>query len=204
MEWSNKSLCIPKKIYSTSALLALDVPSHLETANVDDIIDKISDVVCRWNAFHQYDRNKNNCQVFIEELLLCLGISPDLFYKGQLGDSLKKMKSKGECDIKFKLDHDLQELLGIKEKKMSFKSHQELDKFIAKLEETHLKVHNKLYSDKYPHDFALLKSIDRAFWLRYYREKNNEEFCPLKDGSKIVCPCGDPISTKSFASQDWF
>jgi len=157
LEWSNKSLCIPKKIYSTSALLALDVPSHLETANVDDIIDKISDVVCRWNALRLYDRNKNNCQCFLEDLLVVLGINCDLFYKGQLGDVLKKMKSFGQSDIKFKLDHDIQELIGLKEKEISFKSHIDLDKFIKNLQEAHLKVHKKLYSEKYPNDFCIIK-----------------------------------------------
>lgn len=114
------------------------------------------------------------------------------------------MRTKGECDVKFKLDHDIQELVGIKENKIQFKTHQEIDKFMIKLDAACVQKFGKAYSEKCPSDFALLKSIDRAFWLRYYREKNNEEYCPCKDGQKLICPFGDPINTKTFAGQDWF
>jgi len=204
LEWSNKSLCIPKKIYSQSALLALDIKSHLESANVDDIIERISECVCRWNAFHNYDRSKNNCQVFIEDLLVCLGINPDQYYKGQLGDCLKKMKQFGQTDIKFKVDKELRELCGIHETEITFQSHKQLDDMIEKLDAGCLKKWKCRYEEKYPDDCALLKSLDRAYWLRHYREKDKVEYQSLQVGSKCACPFQDPIGTKSFASQDWF
>jgi hypothetical protein len=204
LEWSNKSLCIPKKIYSQSALLALDIKSHLETANVDDIIDKISECVCRWNAFHNYDRNKNNCQVFIEDLLICLGINPDQYYKGQLGDNLKKMKQFGHADVKFKVSNELRELCGIKESEKEFKTHKELDEFTKQLNEGCMKKYKDTYEMSFPEDAALLKSLDRAFWLRNYREKDKSEWQSLMKDGRCDCPFADPIATKSFASQDWF
>jgi hypothetical protein len=56
--------------------------------------------------------------------------------------------------------------------------------------------------------FKLLKSFDRAFWLRHYREKDKIDYQPLdytvsiiKEEESISCSCpfGDPQSTRTFA-----
>ena len=40
LEWTNKSLCIPKKCYSSAALVAVDVPTNLELVDVDNVVDR--------------------------------------------------------------------------------------------------------------------------------------------------------------------
>ena len=53
----------------------------------------------------------------------------------------------------------------IKEESMKFETHQELDKFVIKLLE---KDPNFLKNKKNEFIVNLLKSFDRAFWLRWY------------------------------------
>ena len=38
LEWTNKSLCVPKKCFSNAALIALDIDSTLELVDVDYVI----------------------------------------------------------------------------------------------------------------------------------------------------------------------
>jgi hypothetical protein len=99
LEWTNRALCIPKKCYSQAALVALDVDSHLELVDADIVIEKISEVIARWNVLHPYDKKENNCQVFVDDLLLALDIDPNQKFKGQLGEYVKKLRTKGECEI---------------------------------------------------------------------------------------------------------
>ena len=55
----------------------------------------------------------------------------------------------------------------------------------------------------------LLKSFDRAFWMKHLRFETNEKFQPLKKEKKLFnksdeivlheqCPFGNPEDTKSF------
>jgi hypothetical protein len=54
----------------------------------------------------------------------------------------------------------------------------------------------------YVGDAALLKSFDRAFWLRHYRDRNNKNYIPHYEDEQLMCPWGDPASTKSFGSNE--
>ena len=99
LEWTNRELCIPKKCYSQAAIIALDLDTGLELADGDVVIEKISEVIARWNVMHKYDKNNNNCQAFVDEILLSLDIDPHLKFKGQLGLYLKRLRTKGEGEI---------------------------------------------------------------------------------------------------------
>ena len=99
LEWSDQSLCIPKKIFSTKAILALDVDHNLETIDVDRVIDSLSEVVHRWNINHKYDQLNDNCQHFIDDLLISLDIDPHLKFKGQLGNYIQKIRKNGKTDM---------------------------------------------------------------------------------------------------------
>ena len=58
----------------------------------------------------------------------------------------------------------MRQSLNIKEQKKEFKSHKELDEFVAKLIQE-----EPMFEENYPHEWGLLKSFDRAFWLRHVR-----------------------------------
>jgi hypothetical protein len=126
-------LCIPKKTYSTAAILALDVQNELELSDVDFVIDGMSEVICRWNTFRDYDRGKNNCQVFIDDVLNSLKIDNKLSFSGALKSYLDRMRKHGVADIAYEIPKELRESAGIKEDKIVFKNHNELDEFVKKL-----------------------------------------------------------------------
>lgn len=60
--------------------------------DVDLVIDKVSDVIIRWNTVCNYDQSTNNCQLFVEDLLTALGIDPKLKFQGQLANYLHQMR----------------------------------------------------------------------------------------------------------------
>jgi hypothetical protein len=64
----------------------------------------------------------------------------------------------------YEIPNDIAELCQFKEKKMTFSSHRELDIFVNRILD---KKPDFFISNK--SDAALLKSFDRAFWLRHYR-----------------------------------
>jgi hypothetical protein len=66
--------------------------------------------------------------------------------------------------IEYDIPNDIAELCKFKEKKITFSTHKELDIFVNEILE---KKPDFFISNK--SDAALLKSFDRAFWLRHYR-----------------------------------
>eukprot|EP01080_Neovahlkampfia_damariscottae_P011394 gene11394-4561_t len=205
LEWTNKSLCVPKKCFSNAALVALDVDHTLELVDVDYVIQTVSEVITRWNSLYMYNNKTYNCQLFVDEILAALGVDAKEEYKGQLGEYLKKLRNKGECKIEYELSPSLQEKCEIKEKKIEFKTHRELDNFMKKIEQ-----HIPQFEFDFPHDYRLLKSFDRAFWLRHYRSGKVQEYFPLYKESDVeeekicACPFKDPVATNSLGGDEWF
>jgi hypothetical protein len=64
----------------------------------------------------------------------------------------------------YEIPKDIAELCGFSQKKISFETHKELDVFVNQ-------ILDKMpdFFSVYKNDAALLKSFDRAFWLRHYR-----------------------------------
>lgn len=77
----------------------------------------------------------------------------------------------------------------------------ELDQFVRDLMDI-----DPLFDTKYPYDYKLLKSFDRAFWLRHTSKPQDPRWEPLReevqgfDGVELhlKCPFGDPNETWSF------
>eukprot|EP01080_Neovahlkampfia_damariscottae_P001184 gene1184-10698_t len=198
LEWTNRALCVPKKIYSQAALICVDIDNDLEVVDVDFVIEKITEVIARWNVLHPYDKKENNCQAFVDDILLSLDIDPHLKFKGQLGSYVKKLRTKGECKIEYDIPSVIREKCGFKHKTISFQNHKELDEFLKEV----IDKFPKFLEDYRKTDAALLKSFDRAFWLRHYRDKKNADWQPLKEEGKQCCPFGDPEETRSFGGTD--
>jgi len=88
-----------------------------------------------------------------------------------------------------------------KKKKIYFQNHVEIDKFVQKIIDFDPMWMQSL---KYQEDFRLLKSLDRAFWLRHLKDKKKkeyqfQEYDPIKGDTQVCkCPFGDPRASKSF------
>lgn len=126
-------MCVPRKIHSSSALLAIDIESDLETADYDDVIKTITNVVMRWNVLKKYSKTDANCQHFVDDLMESFGIDTKTKYKGSIGKILSNMRNFGKDEIFFPVAHDVQEKLGIKHNKLQFKTHKDLDEFVRQL-----------------------------------------------------------------------
>eukprot|EP01027_Heterolobosea_sp_BB2_P012997 GEZU01018789.1.p1 GENE.GEZU01018789.1~~GEZU01018789.1.p1 ORF type:complete len:127 (-),score=12.97 GEZU01018789.1:62-442(-) len=114
---------------------------------------------------------------------------------GAMGQFLADLKQKGTCEISFSLTNELREQFGLKQQKQTFETHADLDSFSQ-----HLLSVDPQFELNYKSEWSLLKSFDRAFWLRHFRDKQNPRFAPLDEDS---CPFGDPQTTLSM-KRDWF
>lgn len=204
LEWTNKSVCIPKRCYSNAAIIAVDVETTLETVDYEVIIDRLCEVICRWNTLYEYDKYTKNCQHFVDDLLANLDISPNLKFKSQMGDFLKQLRNEGSYETVLHLSPTLRDHIKVKEEKILFKSHKQLDQFIIDAELAYPK-----FSVDYKEELMLLKSYDRAFWLRNLgKESSNALYTPLRELGKngnleLKCPFDDPRNTKTFGKEDW-
>eukprot|EP00761_Pharyngomonas_kirbyi_P006788 gb/GECH01006796.1/.p1 GENE.gb/GECH01006796.1/~~gb/GECH01006796.1/.p1 ORF type:complete len:423 (+),score=90.25 gb/GECH01006796.1/:1-1269(+) len=215
IEWNNSSLCIPRKCYSGAALLAADLSvANNKKFDLNDAIDKVADVIIDWNLTHHYNQTHSNCQVFVDDVCKALGVDLSHF-DGPLGDTIKRLRQKGVCEVNYNIPAEMREKFAIKDSKLEFDSHRQLDEFVEKLNNK-----DPRFEFNYPHDWMLLKSFDRAFWLRHYKMPDDDRFKPLErcieeevEGGNFSydddpmeqreCPFKDPQVTMSF-KKDWF
>jgi len=198
LEWNNSSLCIPRKCYSSAAMLAADLEFGGVQLDLEETIKKISKVIINWNVNKQYNQNENNCQQFVDDVCVELGLNLDKLLHGPLGEYLKALRVKGQCDITFPISDEMREALEIKEKSKKFATHEELDQFVASCIEK-----DPQFEENYKEHMLLLKSFDRAFWLRHFKLPEDKTFIPLGGGNPTQCPFKDPTCTTSF-KKEWF
>jgi hypothetical protein len=191
LEWNNSSLCIPRKCYSSAAMLAADLDFGGLGFELNDTIEKISQVIIDWNVNKVYNQQNANCQQFVDELCKSLGVP--IHFEGPLGEYLNNLRRRGECEIDFPVTPDMRVNLDIREAKKRFHTHQELDDFVKMLIEK-----EPMFQENYPMEWMLLKSFDRAFWLRHFKHQEDSKFTPDPD-----CPFHDPTQTASF-KREWF
>lgn len=195
IEWNTSSLCIPRKCYSGAALIAADLDiRNSKTVNMEEAISKLTNIIIDWNTHRVYDSKKNNCQTFVDDVLKEFGVDMKKF-KGPFGEYLKRMRMFGQCEIEFPISSELREKAELREAgRKQFGSHKEIDEFV------------QMIVDKFPtfereheDEWALLKSFDRAFWLRHWKDKTDARFIPIEAG----CPFQDPEQTTSL-KKEWF
>lgn len=208
LEWNNSSLCIPRKCSSSHAKIVSDLTNDLIGPHVTLSLEHLSRIICHWNANVEYSNTKNNCQKFVEELCNGLNINIVEKYKNtSIGLFLDNMRKSGSSKLIYHFSPILHEKCPwIKEKygnTITFETHKSLDDFVNEIKKS---LSNELFFiEELRNDINLIKSFDRAFWLRYNNEKkkkgiNNisEELLPHSNG----CPFNDPQETGSFT--DWF
>lgn len=74
---------------------------------------------------------------------------------------MEELGKNGTCGMKIQTEQLKKDFKFIEDDSIEFKTHQEVDKFINKLD------HGFLKKEKNEHVVNLLKSFDREFWLRY-------------------------------------
>jgi len=206
LEWTEGSLCIPKSIGDSSALLAADITS-ISTLKVpiDQVIDRLAKLIVKWNTEYNYcvyritgkQDNEGNCQDFVDSVLETLGVS----FKptGALKACIDTMRNKGVFEARYNPHAKARELAGLAESYL-FESHEELDLFSKNL-------FNKIpgFRLEFQDDFKLLKSFDRAFWTRHLKVKDAmyrplTKQCDENDDESLECACPflDPRATRSY------
>jgi hypothetical protein len=202
LEWTDSSLCIPKKMVSSMALLTADIDElAVPRENLESTIRKIAEVVVGWNTDFTYRKSsgqtmeyEGNCQDFVDDLLYALGVNPN--FNGALANFISNMRDKGKCAIEFTPDKAFKTKFGLKKTTYDFATHSELDEFVDTLILT-----DSLFKANHPSEFALLKSFDRAFWLRHFKSPEDKKLQPLRKEVRghymDLCPFGNPRDTKS-------
>ena len=201
VHWFNDSLVHITTTKATRPNCAIDIGSlDLEDDSDVEKIQNMCSVITRYNIEMTYNNYTNNCHKFTNEIIESLGF-PTLEFKGQLGDYMRKLK-RGPVKAKLYMDpltnetHDLS-------------SHVVLDLYCRDLFERFNGV--DVFMDKYPHDYALLKSWDRGYWLGHLKDKfqqlqrsnMNMVYIPMyvtltDDGSEEChCPFSDPTESGS-------
>eukprot|EP01080_Neovahlkampfia_damariscottae_P004965 gene4965-8559_t len=167
IEWTSDSLCIPRKCFSKSAFLTVDVGVIATVENLEIVRDKIANVIVDWNSNVTYakignGKNHGNCQNFIDSVLEKLEIESS--FSGYVADFINDIKRNGSSKLKFKMNPEFRSKFTIKEDFIIFESHVELDKFVMDL----LKIDSSFHIN-FPNESSLLKSFDRAFWLKNFK-----------------------------------
>eukprot|EP01080_Neovahlkampfia_damariscottae_P002776 gene2776-4184_t len=202
LEWTNSALIIPRKCVSKAGFLAADIGAITKMKDIDKIVDIMADQIALWNSTRRYNntpkkQDESNCQDFVNELLQKLGIEPK--FEGALGHYINDVKTTGHAEMCFTCNGEFSELFNLKSKRTNFKTHEELDKFVHNLFEI-----DPDFKKTYSSEFMLLKSFDRAFWLRHYSDPKNSKYSPHfevdeedEDDMLLQCPFGDPQETYS-------
>ncbi|KAL0484297.1 alpha motif domain-containing protein Samd12 [Acrasis kona] len=186
LEWNDSCLVVPRKCYSGAAVLAADVNQFFKGPQVPEALDKISEVICEWNAHYQYSQKTYNCQLFVDKI--CEALDIKLKFTGALESFLQQLRRTGQCEMSYAIPEKLQADFQSPTNSLQFQTHQELDQFVNSVIEKH-----PTYFDMGEHkdDFTLLKSYDRAFWLRHFKNRKQEEYKPHK------CPFNNPTASGS-------
>lgn len=114
-----------------------------------------------------------------------IGIDFEAKLKGACKNYIQRLKKYGICDMTIDLTDRLKPLFN-NTSSVTFKTHADLDKFYN----TIINALPTYFQDlEGKNDDILLKSFDRAFWLRKESSKSSADDEPLRDSSNgCLCP----------------
>jgi hypothetical protein len=201
LHWFNDSLVHFTTTKATRPNCAVDVGSlQLDNESHVQRIHDMCRVIAKYNMEMQYNNTTNNCHKFTNDLLSALGFSQPKF-EGQLGDYMNKLKN-GPVQSKLFIDPLTREVHDLS-------NHVTLDMYCINLFDRYGGVHE--FIRQYPHDYALLKAWDRAYWLgnlkdrfmKIPRNRMNINYIPMyitindEGVEECHCPFGDPTESGS-------
>eukprot|EP01080_Neovahlkampfia_damariscottae_P002282 gene2282-2455_t len=181
LEWNDSGLCIPRSCTSKTAFLSADIGEISSIESLETIREKIAKIICEWNVNFSYQsfshkKNEGNCQDFVEIVLGGLNLKFET--SGVLEQFLTDIKKNGNSKLRFPINSEMQNEFNLENDSIQFKTHSQLDEFYHSLLKTNPNFHNK-----YQNEYKLLKSFDRAFWLRNF--KTTKEIMKHKNAIKI-------------------
>ncbi|KAF0979621.1 hypothetical protein FDP41_001289 [Naegleria fowleri] len=184
VEWNDNSLAIVRKNSSSKAVFAFDLVIITKEADIHHCLDVIAKECCRWNGSVMYENRKANCQHFTQAVLEKIGIDFESKLKGAAKNYIERLKKYGVCDMTIDLTDKLKPLFK-NVQSVTFKTHAELDMFYNTIKDA---LPSYFDVDEGKSDEILLKSFDRAFWLRKESSKASADDEPLR-GSDNCCLC---------------
>lgn len=102
---------------------------------------------------------------------------------------LHNMKVNGCCTMDYTPSLSLVKQCKVDSQSVTFTSHKQLDEYVRSVR---MKiVEQKMHPLDFESDMTLLKSFDRAFWIRHFKYPNEEQF------HQANCPFDNPLNTKS-------
>jgi hypothetical protein len=113
-------------------------------------------------------KNGGNCQAFVESVLEAINVK--INFTGPLAKYLVDMREKGASKLSFQVEKDFQKKFKLKSESTLFETHTKLDQFTRSLFEV-----DSEFDVNYKDEYQLLKSFDRAFWMRFYKKKERIE-----------------------------
>ncbi|KAF0978831.1 hypothetical protein FDP41_001901 [Naegleria fowleri] len=204
IEFNDNSIACVRPISSSKAVFVYHLKAFGE-AEINEVINKITRVCCTWNATQYYDVKTANCQHFTQTVLKAIGI--DLKNSTEISPLVKdyffKLKKYGICSMTYSIPKPIKPSFNFDE--ITFKTHQELDQFWLTVNAKH---HAWVNTEEGKNHENLLKSYDRAFWLRRQSSKDmcNEVNEPLRDNDethRCLCPFNEyECETHSFLLAD--
>ncbi|KAL0483498.1 hypothetical protein AKO1_014559 [Acrasis kona] len=192
VEYNKSNLCVPRKCISGCALFATDLETFETQQDIDRVIKTLAKVIVDWNINKTYkstggDKKKEgNCQDFVDDILCQLGVKKD--FKGPVKEFMTSLRQKGTCEMIFKVDEEFSTKFNIPQK-TKFKSHVQLDQFTKKILE--IEPHFEM---KYKDYWFLLKSYDRAFWLKHYKFPSDDRFKAITEEFSDDELCNEEIT----------
>eukprot|EP00817_Percolomonadidae_sp_ATCC50343_P006001 CAMPEP_0117430182 /NCGR_PEP_ID=MMETSP0758-20121206/9702_1 /TAXON_ID=63605 /ORGANISM="Percolomonas cosmopolitus, Strain AE-1 (ATCC 50343)" /LENGTH=368 /DNA_ID=CAMNT_0005217907 /DNA_START=365 /DNA_END=1468 /DNA_ORIENTATION=+ len=204
LEWNDSSLCIPRRCYSQAAVIAADLSQPYVAPEVSVALNRMADIICDWNAKHMYDSQNYNCQTFVDIMCKALGIdiSQQFPKDTAIGSFFEALRQKGSCNLAFKMSPKLADLskdfihnYKVNKNRIAFDTHNDIDSFVYQVNKADPEYFSK--NEVGQQDHFLLKSFDRAFWLRHYKNPDEKRWAPHVDG----CAFMDPNVTKTMCRQ---
>lgn len=201
-DWNDSGFVHVRKTYSANVILCLDIDDlTIEEMQLKEFTKDLSKRILYWNVNQKYDSVKSNCQHFVLDMLKYMG-REEYKFGSHTQKFLDRMKFKGEFQMKFEFDTKFQktfsdvlketekegegeggeqEHTGLDVKNTTFypKNHNDIDTFLLQL----LKVCPS-FQTEYSSEYELLKGFDRAFWMRHFRNQQDQNTIQSKEG----CP----------------
>lgn len=209
---------------SQAAVLTADIDYISTVDRLEEVIDTLAKVICKWNVHMVYkqtggDPSKHgNCQDFVDDCLAALGVK--LNFEGALKNFITRLKKTGNSKLQFEMTREFIEKFKLVDLYPSlrralenqenakdqsgeaaedevpagalvFQTHKDLDRFVWYLMQQDFEFQNH-----YPCEYQLLKSFDRAFWVKALTYPNMEQFHPLYEDEDIHVGAKSPSNNK--------